>query len=168
MAAVFISVCAFLFSYSLSVNIMHTNIQPLVGMTFEWSDNCRSEELNNYGIGPAIITYAKFYNKTNYSSNVNDLIGLPYKADCSYFTDLRTPYYIRRDQKIIIANISSDELKERGYNETQIFEILDAWDERIHNISISIEYQNSLGKVIEKWDAPMRTDYDLNLIKRNH
>jgi hypothetical protein len=133
-------------TYQTDRNI-HASIKPLLDVSFLQTADELSMNLLNYGLGPAIMTDIQYYNGSRNSSDLRNLIKLPYDADFDRFRFAETSSYIRNDQELVIASLSKDGLRAQNFNDTQIREIMHAWLAYWSTkAKIKIDYEDALGE----------------------
>lgn len=143
----FISILLGAYTVHQADRTVHTNVKPLLDIRIsESSDGIHSIILKNHGLGPAVITGVQYY---KYGKKLKDLgsslTNLPYNAPYSKST-FDNHSYIQKDEELHLAEITSDDLKQKNYNGTQIHEIIKSWRDDLNKTTIKIDYADVLGE----------------------
>ena len=144
----FLSIVLGAYQLWLGERVVHTNIKPLLDTENTDTQDLKNERLRNYGLDPAVITNIRFYKDGINSKNVyNFLKKFAYNVSFKIY-DIRggLPWYIQKDQEIVLAEINSNDLREQSYNDTQINEILKEWEKAISGVNVEIDYEDVLGE----------------------
>jgi len=148
--------------------IVHTNIKPILHIVDDNYNEKESITLVNSGLGPAIITDMKFFKNEKELKDINTLFErLPYNGGYKYTYFGGTVSYIQKDQKEILVEITSEDLKQRNNSDSQIKYIMEAWDEAINGTRIFIAYTDILGEKQVPMIADIRVPYLLNQNNKN-
>jgi hypothetical protein len=127
--------------------VMHANIKPLLEIQYTNHSDQMSEVLFNYGLGPAEITDVQIHKNGINSRDMKDFIHLPYNAHYDSSHNFGSNIcYVQNGQEIVLAEITRNRLKEQGYNDTQVQEIMKAWEENLSGVGLSIDYEDILGE----------------------
>jgi len=151
-ATVAVALAALLFSFftfksqlKQSERVARANIKPLLSMkSLNYSD-LKSICINNYGIGPAVVTKAEFCRERSESTDrIVDLFDLPVK-NWDTFTNLPPKRAIPEKAEVILVKLSLKRLLSDGVEEGKAFDLLKKWNEQKSGIEIKIEYEDILG-----------------------
>jgi hypothetical protein len=127
--------------------IVHTNIKPILHIHIEDLDEKESITLVNSGLGPAIITDMTFYKNNKELKDISALFErLPYSGEYVSTSFGGNGSYVQKDQEMSLAEITSEDLKQRNNSDSQIKDIMNAWIEDINGTQIFIAYEDILGE----------------------
>ena len=141
---------------ALQRKVAAANVRPILAIfTSEFVDN-KGIVLSNAGIGTAVITSIVFIKGNQEVQSMPLLFNLPANVLWdNYWTFSSQKHYLIAGKSIDLIRLSASNLSRQGFSETEIANILNAWQEQVSGITIKITYEDVLGNKQENYERTL-------------
>jgi hypothetical protein len=137
----------------LQEKIARSSVKPVLAVFTEFTDNT-GVVLLNCGLGTAVIDEIVFTRGDKASTSLPPLFDLPSSLVWDQFWEFRPrKYYLAADKRIDLIRLTASKLRESGFSEEAIADILESWQDQMPGISVRIRYEDVLGNSKDDYET---------------
>ena len=125
--------------------ISSANIKPVLTISVSEYINYKSFVLSNCGLGTAVLVNVEISRNGSKVDNLAELFSFDEHIIWDTYWTFSHEHYLGPKDKTTLIKLTTNNLKEQGYNEMKSLQILKKWQEQIEGINIKIAYEDIYG-----------------------